>query len=176
MEWAWIWAWRGSGTTCNLHLGTQWQSQGEVSTNGVFVLTLFQGYFSSMHFPTFSLPIASCLFIPLHPAPGLLRFPSFPSGLSKLASSRAPRAMHISARCYRTALTTWQNKKQPGGGERVVMATDWFAKCKQSAAVQGEERACPQSVINLSNRSWCMSYISTLTCKTPKSQTETSFR
>ena len=39
-----------SGTTCNLHLVNQSQSKGEVSTNGVFVFTLSQEYFSSCIF------------------------------------------------------------------------------------------------------------------------------
>lgn len=133
------------------------------------------------HFLMFSLPIASCLFISFHENLGLHSFSLSRSlSLSHSLSLYFDQAFRLRKHCiwctfipvccYYTVLTTWQNKKQPRG-ERggVVIVTDWFAKCKQSAVVQGEERACPQSVINLSNHSWCMSYISTLTCKTPKS-------
>ncbi len=73
-------------------------------------------------------------------------------------------------------IAVWWKRQMEGGGIEigvlvgegegcVTIATDWLAKCKQSAAVQGEKSACPQSVINLSPYSWCMSYIYTPTCE-----------
>ena len=134
-----------------------------------------RGIFVSLHFPMFSLPIASCLFLPfrpsIHPMPGLLwvSLPPVQLKLSKLPNPLCARAPYIDAAVHRRRHTLMllsipehMTKQEAAGevGEPVVLATDWFAKCKRSAAAQGEERACPQSVINLSNRSWCMSYIS----------------
>lgn len=133
-----------------------------------------RGIFVFLHFPMFSLPIASCLFLPFHPSILHLgsfgfSFPLVQLQLSKLPNPPPARAPYIDAavhRCRHTLmlLSIPEHMTKQGAarevGEPVVLATDWFAKCKRSAAAQGEERACPQSVINLSNRSWCMSYIS----------------
>lgn len=84
--------------------------------------------------------------------------------------------MWASERDRREGIAVWGRRQMEGGGIEigvlvgegegcVTIATVWLAKCKQSAAVQGEKSACPQSVINLSPYSWCMSYIYTPTCK-----------
>lgn len=122
-------------------------------------------------------------FMLVHSSPSRAWAPSvpfpFPLAQAKLAGPCSPCVCCPRVPRRDAIIQHWPHDETSSSrevGEPVAKATDWFAKCKQSAAVQGEERACPQSVINLSNRSWCMSYISTLTCETPKSQTETSFR